>query len=309
MGKYILKRMFMVLITMFIIIFIIFTIMNFSPGDPGRLILGPTAPQINVDRLNEQLGIYDPFFTRFFNYVKGLFAGNLGTSYRTNKPVAGEIFARFPYTLNLAILSIVAGTLLGIALGIMSAIWQYSALDAIATSTAMILAAVPGFFLGMVLIYITSLKFGWFPSSGVLSWKSWVLPVLTNSLPTAANLLRLMRTTMLETIRQDYIRTVRAKGAGEFLVIINHALINALLPILTTLGMRFGTSLGGSVIIESIFGIPGLGKYIVDSIRAKDVPTVLSSVMLISAMFCLVMLAVDLLYAMIDPRIKAKYMK
>jgi peptide/nickel transport system permease protein len=299
----------MVLFTMFVIVFIIFTIMNFSPGDPGRLILGPTAPQASVDRLNERLGVYDPFFTRFLNYITGLFRGDFGTSWRNNEPVINEILSRFPYTLVLAILSIAAGTLIGITLGIISALRQYSVLDTIITSTAMILAAVPGFFLGMVLIHVLSLKLRLLPSSGVQSWRSWILPVLTNSLPTAASLLRLMRTTMLETIRQDYIRTVRAKGAGDFIVVWQHALRNALLPILTTLGMRFGTSLGGSVIIESIFSIPGLGRYIIDSIKAKDVPTVLSSVMLISAMFCIVMLVVDLIYALIDPRIRAKYMK
>lgn len=309
MAKYVIKRILLVIPTAFVVVFIIFTIMNITPGDPGRLILGPTATQDTVDAFNEEFGVNDPFFTRFVNYCSGLLHGDFGTSYRSRQPVIGEILSRFPYTLTLALLSIVIGAFLGISLGILSAVKQYSILDAVSTSIAMILGAVPAFLLGMLGIYIFSYKLNLLPSSGVRSWASYIMPVMTVSLATAAGLLRITRAMVLETIRQDYVRTARAKGAAERRVIWKHALKNALMPVITTLGMRFGTSLGGSVVIEQVFGIPGLGNYILTSIQSKDMPAVLSSIIIISIMFCLVMLVVDLIYAFVDPRIKAKYVK
>lgn len=309
MAKYVIKRVLLLIPTVFVVVFIIFTIMNITPGDPGRLILGPTASQSAVDAFNEEFGVNDPFFTRFFDYCNGLLHGDFGTSYRSRQPVIGEILSRFPYTLTLALLSILIGAFLGISLGILSAVRQYSITDAVSTSIAMILGAVPAFLLGMVGIYLFSYKLNLLPSGGVRSWTSYILPVMTVSLSTAAGLLRITRAQVLETIRQDYVRTARAKGAAERRVIWKHALKNALLPVITTLGMRFGSSLGGSVVIEQVFNIPGLGNYILTSIQSKDMPAVLSSIILISVMFCLVMLVVDLIYAFIDPRIKAKYVK
>lgn len=309
MAKYVIKRLLLLIPTVFVVIFIIFTIMNITPGDPGRLILGPTATQEAVDAFNEKFGVNDPFFTRFFNYCGGLIQGDLGTSYRSQHAVAGEIFARLPYTLTLAILSILIGSFLGISLGVLSAVKQYSVTDAVSTSISMILGAVPPFLLGMVVIYVFSYKLNLLPSGGVRQWTSYILPVMTVAVSTAAGLLRITRAMVLETIRQDYVRTARAKGAAERRVIWKHALKNSLLPVITTLGMRFGASLGGSVVIEKVFNIPGLGNYILTSIQGKDMPAVLSSIVVISVMFCLVMLLVDLVYAFIDPRIKAKYVK
>lgn len=307
MTKYVIKRILLLIPTVFIVIFVIFAIMNITPGDPGRLILGPTAQQSAVDEFNEKFGVNDPFLKRFFDYCNGLLHGDFGTSYRSQQPVIGEITSRFPYTLMLALLSIVIGAFLGISLGILSAVKQYSIADAVSTSLAMILGAVPAFLLGMIGIYVFSYKLNLLPSGGVRNWISYIMPVMTVSLATAAGLLRITRAMVLETIRQDYVRTARAKGAAERRVIWKHALKNALLPVITTLGMRFGASLGGSVVIEKVFGVPGLGNYILTSIQSKDMPAVLSSIILISVMFCLVMLAVDLIYAFVDPRVKAKY--
>jgi len=172
---------------------------------------------------------------------------------------------------------------------------------------AMFFAAIPGFWFGLMLMLIFSLRLGWLPSNGVDTWKHFVLPTVTLSLGGAAGLLRLTRSTMLETVRQDYIRTARSKGATERIVIWKHALKNALLPVITSLGMNFGASLGGAIITEMVFGMPGLGTYIVTSIRQKDVPAVLAATLLLAALFCIIMLIVDILYAFIDPRIKAKY--
>lgn len=191
----------------------------------------------------------------------------------------------------------------------MSAVKQYSLLDSISTSAAMILGAVPTFLLGMLAIYIFSYKLELLPSGNIRNWTGYILPILTVAVGTAAGLLRITRAMVLETIRQDYIRTARAKGAAEKRVIWKHALKNALLPVITTLGMRFGASLGGSVVVEQVFNIPGLGNYILTSIQRKDMPAVLSSIVVISIMFCLVMLVVDIIYALVDPRIKAKYIK
>lgn len=309
MRKFLLKRILILIPTVFVVIFIIFTIMNITPGDPGRLILGPTASQSAVDEFNERFGINDPFFTRFFDYCAGLLHGDFGTSYRSGAPVIEEIFARFPYTLILALASIVIGAILGIALGVLSAVKQYSLLDSISTSAAMILGAVPTFLLGMLAIYIFSYKLELLPSGNIRNWTGYILPILTVAVGTAAGLLRITRAMVLETIRQDYIRTARAKGAAEKRIIWKHALKNALLPVITTLGMRFGASLGGSVVVEQVFNIPGLGNYILTSIQRKDMPAVLSSIVVISIMFCLVMLVVDIIYALVDPRIKAKYIK
>ena len=214
---------------------------------------------------------------------------------------------RFPITLTLASVSIVFSAIVGISLGVISAVKQYSALDTVATITAMVFASVPSFWFGMMLILAFSLKLRILPSNGIDSWVSYILPVVTLVVSGSAVLLRMTRSAMLETVRQDYIRTARAKGASERDVVVKHALKNALLPVVTSLGMSFGASLGGTVVIETVFSIPGLGTLVVDSIRDKDFPLVLACILFLAALFCLVMLLVDLVYALIDPRIKAKY--
>ena len=308
MYKYVIKRLLLTIPVLIGVTFIVFTIMALTPGDPGRLILGQTAKQEAVDQLNRELGYDQPFFTRFFDYIKNIVTKlDFGESYRTRKPVFDEIWARFPHTLKLAVFSIIFSSLLGVSLGILSAVKQYTFIDTFSTVMAMFFAAIPGFWLGMMLIYLFSLKIPIFPSNGIDTWKGFVLPIFAMSLGGAASLLRLTRSTMLETIRADYIRTARAKGATQKIVIWRHALKNALLPIVTVLGMQFGSLLGGAVITETVFAIPGLGSYIVSAIRQKDVPVVMAGSLFLAALFCLIMLAVDLMYAFIDPRIKAKY--
>ena len=307
MYKYVIKRLLFTIPVLIGAIFLVFTIMYLTPGDPGTLILGITAKKEAIDALNHQLGYDRPFFVQFFDYLLHMFQGDFGISYRTQRPVFDEILARFPTTFWLALLSMICSSIIGIAFGIISAVKQYSILDNITTTAAMLLSAIPGFWLGLMLMMLFSLKLRILPSSGVDTWMGYVLPVATLTLNGAASQMRLTRSTMLETIRADYIRTAKSKGAPAKLVIWKHALKNALLPVITSMGMNFGAGLGGAVIIETVFGMPGLGMLIVNSIRQKDTPTVMAATLFLAFLFCIVMLIVDILYAYIDPRIKAKY--
>ena len=308
MHKYVINRLLLTIPVLIGAIFLVFAIMSLTPGDPGTLILGMTADKADIAKLNAEFGYDQPFLIRFVNYLKDIILHfDFGNSYRTRTPVFDEILVRFPNTFYLAVTSMVLSSILGISMGILSAVKQYSFIDNFFTVLAMFFASIPGFWFGLMLMLVFSLKLGWLPSNGVDTWKHFVLPSITLALGGAAGLLRLTRSTMLETIRQDYIRTARSKGASERIVIWKHALKNALLPVITSLGMNFGASLGGAIIIEIVFGMPGLGTYIVTSIRQKDVPAVLAATLLLAVLFCLIMLIVDLLYAFIDPRIKAKY--
>lgn len=309
MIRYIVKRLVMIIPTLLLVTLIVFSIMSLTPSDPGRLILGPSAPQAAVDQLNDEFGYNDPFFVRYFNFLKGLLHGDLGTSYRTGQPVAKELFQRFPVTLRLAVMSIILTSFIGILFGIISAVKQYSLLDYVTSVSAILMSAIPVFWFGLMMMLIFSLKLRWLPSSYLGDWKSYILPVIAMSLPYSGLVLRMTRSAMLETIRQDYIRTARAKGASEKQIVLKHALKNALLPVVTVLGTVFGLSLGGAVLTETVFTIPGVGAFIVNAIKTKDIPQVMGAITFLSAMFCLVVLAVDLLYAFIDPRIKALYKK
>lgn len=307
MYKYVIKRLLLVLPVLLGVTFIIFTIMNLTPGDPASLILGQDAPLEAREQLTKELGLDRPFIIRYFDYIKNALSGDFGKSYRTGRPVFEEIFFRFPTTLRLAIYGIITSIIIGIPFGILSAVKQYSILDFMSTITAMFMAAIPNFWLGLMMILLFSLKLGWLPSNGTGSIYHYIMPTISLALPTAAGILRLTRSTMLEILRQDFIRTARAKGANENSVIWKHALKNALLPVITVVGMQFGILLGGAVITEAVYAIPGLGTLTINSIRMKDTPQVMASVLLLSFLFCIIMLSVDILYAYIDPRIKARY--
>lgn len=309
MIKYTIKRILLTIPVLFCVIAIVFTILNITPGDPTTIMLGPTASAQQKEMLAEQLNLDDPFLKRFGDYLVGVFHGDLGTSYVTSAPVAKEMAERFPVTIIIAIASIVISTILGIALGVLSAIKQYSVIDNVFTVTAMLLSAVPYFWLGLMLMLLFGLKLGWVPIFGLDNWTGYILPVTVNCFGAVANLLRLTRSTMLETIRQDYIRTARAKGAPERTVIWRHALKNALLPVITFLGASFSAQLGGAVIVETVFSLNGIGTYILSAIKTKNTPVVLSGTLVLATIFCIIMLIVDLIYALIDPRIKARYAK
>lgn len=309
MYKYILKRLLIVIPVLLGVTFIVFGIMYITPGDPVTLILGQDATKEAQEELRQELGLDQPFLKRYVSFITNALKGDFGNSYRTGRPVFKEIFFRFPTTFKLAVFSIILATMIGVPLGILSAVKQYSTLDIISSVSAMFLAAIPGFWLGLMMILLFSLKLGWLPSNGIDSLSSYILPTVSLALPSAAQILRLTRSAMLEAIRQDYIRTARAKGATEKVVIWKHALKNALLPVVTIIGMHFGVLLGGTVIAETVYAIPGLGTLVVTAIRMKDTPQVIAVVMLLSTLFCFIMLSIDILYAYIDPRIKARYTK
>lgn len=284
-----------------------FTIMSLTPGDPAQLILGESAEPSAVLKLREEMGLNDPFIIQYLRFVKNAVMGDFGRSYTTNREVFSEIFSRFPNTLVLAVIGIMISVLIGIPVGIISATRQYSILDSVSMVIALLGVSMPVFWLGLMLILTFSVKLGLLPSGGFEGIQSVILPSVTLGVGSAAIITRMTRSSMLEVIRQDYIRTARAKGVVEKVVINRHALKNALIPIITVIGLQFGGLLGGAVLTESVYSWPGVGRLMVDAIRQKDTPTVLAAVVFLAAVFSVVNLLVDILYAYVDPRIKSQY--
>ncbi len=307
MYKYVIKRLLMMIPVIIGISFIIFLIMSLTPGTPGDVILGSMATPEAIQEMNEELGFYDPFLVRYVSYVKEVCQGDFGASYRTGLPVVEEIAARFPVTLKLALFSTVLAILLGIPIGILSAVKQYSLVDNVSTVFALAFMSMPQFWLGLLLILLFSLKLGILPPSGSDSLLHFLLPSFTACASLLATIIRMTRSTMLEVIRQDYTRTAYAKGADKRRVIFHHCLKNALIPIVTVIGVNFGSLLGGAIIVEAVFGMSGIGNLMLTGIRTKDLPIVMGCVLLLAVVFSLINLVVDIIYAYLDPRIKAQY--
>lgn len=308
MRRYIMKRVLFLIPTILGVVFIIFLVMNITPGDPARALLGVSAPQADVDALNRELGYDLPFLQKYVNYIKNMVVNrDFGTSYFTKQSVFDEIWPRYIITIRLAFMGVIISSLIGIPLGIYAAVKQYSLWDTVPSMMAFLIAAIPSFVLGMLLLYFFALKLNLFPSYGIGTFKHYVMPALAISIPPAAMNLRFTKSSMLESIRQDYVRTARAKGAAENVVIWKHALKNALLPVITNIGLSLGSLIAGAVVAEKLFSIPGIGSLIVDRITYKDEPVIIAGTILIAAVFTVVMLVVDLIYAYIDPRIRAKY--
>ena len=261
-----------------------------------------------MDMFNHNLGLDRPFFVRFWDYLVGIVTEfDFGLSYRSQVPVIDEILLRFPTTFKLAVLSVVSCVILGVPLGILSAMRRATIVDASITVYAMFLTAIPGFWFGLVMIYIVNQQLDLLPAFGVSQWQGYILPVITMAVPGSSGLIRLTRVTMLETVNQEYVKTARAKGAPEAIVIWKHAFKNAVLPIINSIGLSFSGMLGGTVIIETIFSVEGLGKYVMTAIQSKDIPAVMACTILLAAIFCIIVLAIDLIYAFIDPRIRSKF--
>ena len=285
---------------------LIFGIMEISPSDPASIILGESATEEAVEQLREEMGLNDPFLVRYVDYVKGVVQGDLGRSYRTGVPVFEEIVAKYPVTIKLAVFGILVSLCIGIPVGVISAVKQYSIIDGVGMFMTMLLTAMPKFWLGMLLMLIFSLKLDIFPATGAAGWMAFVLPVLTTGARSIANITRMTRATMLEVMAQDYIRTVRAKGASEICVIMKHALRNAMIPVVTVAGVNFGHLMGGAVLIETVFAMPGLGTLMVNGIRTADIPIVMGTAIVIAGMFSLINLVVDILYTFLDPQLKSQ---
>ena len=289
MLKFIGKRLLWLIPICLGVSLIIFAIMDLTPGNPARLLLGESATEDAVAELEEELGLNKPFFTRYLDWVSGVFTGDFGISYRTREPVFDEVMARLPRTVKLAFLTSVLSVLFSIPLGILSAVKRGSALDNVSLVVSLILTSAPAFLVGLVFILIFCL---WLGIAAALNY--------------SAALQRMMRSSMLETIRSDFIRTARAKGCKEMRVIMHHALGNAILPVITLIGINFGWQLGGTIIIEQLFSIPGLGTLLLTSVNYKDAPQVMTSCVLVAILAALINLAVDIAYAYIDPRVKAQ---
>ncbi|MDD6045194.1 MAG: ABC transporter permease [Clostridia bacterium] len=304
MLKYVSKRLVYLIPVLIGIVFVVFTIMYFSPGDPAKLILGDRAPEEQVEALRHELGLDLPYHQQLFNYIKGAVQGDFGDSYQLRMPVWDIIKLRFPLTLQLTTFTMLIAVLIGVPVGILSAVKQYSVIDAFSVVFALLMASIPAFWLGMLLMLLFSLNLGWLPSSGYEGLKWLILPSVTLGFINCATIMRMTRSSMLEVVRQDFIRTARAKGAAEKRVIFKHALKNAIIPVITVVGNAFGASLGGAVVTETVFGLPGMGTQIITAIRQKDNPVVLASVIVIALAFSLVNLIVDILYTYVDPRIR-----
>ena len=290
------------------VLVIVFTISYFTPGDPVTAILGANYTPESYQHLRVQLGLDKPFFVQLFNYFWNLVTqGDMGVSYSTGHPVALEILHRFPVTFKIGIFSVLIMVGLGIPLGILSATKQYSVADYAVTSLALILAAIPSFVMALFAVLLFSVKLRWLPVTGLDSWESYILPLLSNSLGGIAGVARMTRTSMLEVIRQDYIRTARSKGLKEGLVIRRHALKNALIPVVTVIGFMLSMVMAGSIIVETIFAVPGMGMFMMNGISGRDYPVINGCVLVLSLIICVMNLLVDIVYAFIDPRIKALF--
>ncbi len=304
MIKYILKRLLSLILVLVGVSIIVFTLLYLTPGDPVKLMLGESAAPEAKEQLREELGLNDPYILQYFNYLKNIVVDqDFGISYVTRRPVISDILNVFPNTVMLACTAIVIAIVLGIILGIISAIKQYSLIDNFVMAFALIGTSAPIFWIGILMILFFSVKLGWFPPSGYGTIKQMIMPAVALGMQSTAMIARMTRSSMLEVIRQDFVKTARAKGQKEFVVIIGHVFRNALIPIITVVGLQFGNLLGGALLTETVFSIPGLGRLMVESIKMRDYPIVQGSVLFIAACFSLVNLLVDILYVAVDPRI------
>ncbi len=307
MWKFIAKRLVAMVPVLLGVTLVIYLILNMAPGDPAKVILGEQATPEQIAELREEMGLNDPVLVQYARYIFNLVQGDMGESYNSGLKCNVEIFARFPNTLRLTICAISLAVILALPIGIIAAVKQNSLFDGASMFIALIGLSMPVFWLGLLLILFFSLRLGWFPSSGADGWKSLVLPTVTLGFQQMASIARVTRSSMLEVIRADYIRTARAKGVAENKVITKHALKNALIPTVTVVGLQFGGMLGGSVMTESVYAWPGVGRLMVQSINKRDIPMVLGCVIMFSVTSSVVNLLVDVLYGFIDPRIKSQY--
>jgi len=287
---------------------IIFVAMDMAGGDVARSLAPENATEEQLEEIREELGLKDPLLIRYFKYLGGMLHGDLGTSYVTKKDVFQTFMSRLPATLELAFSAVFVATLIAVPLGIYTAIHQNTWKDTAGMVFALFGVSMPNFWLGLMLIIIFSLKLGLFPSGG-RGGLGLVLPAVTVGLGFAALITRTTRSAMLDVIRQDYMTTARAKGVPEKTVIFHHGLKNALIPIITAIGMQLANALSGSVLAETVFSWPGVGRLIVDSISKRDTPMVTGSIIMCCILVCIVNVVVDLVYAFFDPRIKAQYVK
>jgi len=302
--KYIVRRLLQTIPVILGVTILVFSLMHLIPGDPAQIIAGESAPKEQVEQLREKLGLNDPLHVQYFKYMSNLVQGDLGQSIRSSRPVTDEIKARFGITLEIAIYSTILSVFLGLIAGIISAVRHYTLSDVSIMIIALFGLSMPNFWLGLMLIQYFAVEIPLLPPSGWgTSWKQAILPVITLGTAGAAIIARMTRSSMLEVVTQDYIRTARAKGVSEKIVIYRHALKNALIPVVTVVGLEFGALLSGTVLTETVFAINGMGRLVIDAIRARDFPVVQGIVLVFALLFVFVNLLVDISYRYLNKRI------
>lgn len=305
MIKYICKRILMLVPILLGVTMIIFALKVITPGDPVTQILGDQATEEQKEAKREELGLNDPVPIQFFNYVKDIVTkGDFGTSYRTDEPVLQELLPRLKTSVIICLGAVAIGAALGVLLGVVSALKKYTWIDSLVLTVSMFFTSIPQFCVALVLIYIFSVSLGLLPSGGIDSPLGYILPMSCIGLSSLSNYTRITRSSMLEVISQDYIRTARSKGQTEGAITWHHSMRNAMIPVAAAIGNQLGIQLGGALIIETVFGVPGVGKYISDAIIARNYPSVLGGVLLMAFFLTLVNLLVDISFLLIDPRLK-----
>jgi len=304
MLNYLIKRLLSTIPVLLGISLLLFFMLRLLPGDPAQVLAGQMASPQEIENIRHQLGLDRPIYEQYAKYLSRLARFDLGRSARTQNPVTEEIWARLPNTLLLAVVAISLACLFGIPAGIISAVRPYTWIDYLVTTSALFGMSMPVFWLGLMLVVLFSVILKWLPAGGTGSWQHVILPSFTLAAFVVAFIARMTRSTMLETLSQDFTTTARSKGLQERVVVIKHALKNALIPIITVVGLQFGLLLGGAVLTETVFAWPGLGRLIVDSILARDYPVIQGTILIFGLLYIMVNLAVDLLYALVDPRIR-----
>jgi glutathione transport system permease protein len=304
LSKYIIRKLLMLPVVLLAVSFIIFMILRFIPGDPARLMAGQQATQQDVEMMRTKLGLDENIFIQYADFLQNALQGDLGNSMRSSKPVISEIKSRFPNTMALALSSYTIAVSIGIVSGVLAAVFQYSLFDQAVMFMAILGASTANFWLALIAMNFFSVKLGILPLMGSGSWQHLILPSLSLAFYPTALIARMSRSSMLETIRQDYIRTAKAKGLGAVIVYCKHALRNACIPIITVVGLHFGVLFGGAVVTETVFNWPGIGRLLIDSVRYRDYPLIQGTVLLTVVMVVLVNFLVDIIIVKIDPRIR-----
>jgi len=308
MWKYMIKRLLALIPVLIGVSILVFLLMHITPGDPALLMLGERAPEEQLENLRREMGLHQPLPVQYVNWASDVVRGDLGRSLRSRRPVSNEIWQRIPNTLSLGLAAAVVAISVGIPAGVISAAKPNSWLDNILTGITFTAVGMPVFWTGIMLILLFSVILGWLPSSG-MEWdiRNFILPTIALASVTTATITRITRSSMLDVLQEDYVRTARAKGVAERVVIYKHALRNALIPVVTIMGLQFGRLLAGAVLTETVFAWPGMGRLIVDAIRANDFPLVQGSILIFALSYALANTFVDFMYAYLDPRLQTKY--
>lgn len=307
MLKFIAKRLLMLIPVLLGISFVVLLLLEITPGDPAQMMLGSQATPEKVAALRVELGLEDPIPVRYVKFLGQIIQGDFGTSFQTKRPVVDDMVLRIPYTLLLVGVGLGLSVLMGIPVGVYAATHHNTWKDNGAMFTALFFVSMPVFWFALLLVRLFGVELRWFPLSGVDTWQGWILPIISMALGFIATIARQTRSNMLEVIRQDFIVTARAKGLPEQKVKYRHALKNAMIPVIMVIGNMFGLLIGGALVTEVIFGIPGLGQYTIAGLTGRDYPVIQGSVFILSVMFSLVILLVDVVFAIVDPRIRSQY--